>query len=58
MEQKSKRQRLRDLVHRQLSRIRNRGKPESEPEDPYAYVGAPRKPRPPQRGAARAEPLD
>jgi len=33
-------------------------KPEPEPEDPYAYVGAPRKPRPPRRGAAAAEPLD
>jgi hypothetical protein len=28
------------------------------PEDPYAYVGAPKKPRPPLRGAAVAEPLD
>jgi hypothetical protein len=27
----------------------------SEPEDPYAYVGAPRKPRPPLRGASAAE---
>ena len=33
-------------------------KPESEPEDPYAYVGAPTKPRRPQRSAAAAEPLD
>jgi hypothetical protein len=32
---------------------------ESEsPEDPYAYVGAPKKPRPPHRSAAAAEPLD
>lgn len=29
-----------------------------EPEDPYAYVGAPKKPRPPHRTAAAAEPLD
>lgn len=28
------------------------------PEDPYAYVGAPKKPRLPQRSAAAAEPLD
>jgi len=28
------------------------------PDDPYAMVGAPKKPRPPQRSAAAAEPLD
>ena len=28
------------------------------PEDPYAYVGAPKPPRPPRRSAAAAEPLD
>jgi hypothetical protein len=33
-------------------------KPEPEPEDPYAYVGAPKKPRPPRRGAAASAPLD
>ena len=33
-------------------------KPEPEPEDPYAYVGAPKKPRPPLRGDAAAAPLD
>jgi hypothetical protein len=33
-------------------------RPDPEPEDPYAYVGAPKKPRPPKRGAAAAEPLD
>jgi hypothetical protein len=28
------------------------------PDDPYAMVRAPKKPRPPQRSAAAAEPLD
>jgi hypothetical protein len=28
------------------------------PDDPYAMVGAPKKPRPPQRSAAAAEPLE
>jgi hypothetical protein len=28
--------------------------PPVTPEDPYAYVGAPKKPRPPLRGAAAA----
>jgi hypothetical protein len=28
------------------------------PDDPYAMVGAPKKPRLPQRSAAAAEPLD
>ena len=28
------------------------------PDDPYALVGAPKKPRPPQRHAAASEPLD
>ncbi len=31
--------------------------PES-PDDPYAMVGAPKKPRPPQRRAAASAPLD
>jgi hypothetical protein len=31
--------------------------PES-PDDPFALVGAPKKPRPPRRSAAAAEPLD
>lgn len=42
-----------------LRRIKRFIKPEQEPpEDPYAYVGAPKKPRPPTRSAAAAEPLD
>ena len=28
------------------------------PEDPYAYVGAPKKPRPPLRSASAAEPIE
>jgi hypothetical protein len=28
------------------------------PEDPYAYVGAPKKPRPPYRRASAAESLE
>jgi hypothetical protein len=31
---------------------------EEPPEDPYAYVGAPKRPRLPQRSASVAEPLD
>jgi hypothetical protein len=29
-----------------------------EPDAPYAMVGAPKKPRRPQRGASAAQPLD
>jgi hypothetical protein len=56
MEQDSERSRLEELMRQVLERIKKR--PEPEPEDPYAYVGAPKKPRPPQRGAAAAEPLE
>jgi len=46
---------LRDL----LARIRRFFRPEPElPDDPYALVGAPKKPRPPHRSAAAAEPLE
>ena len=47
--------RLRQFLRR-IKRFLKR--PEPEPEDPYAYVGAPKKPSPPQRSAAAAEPLD
>jgi alkanesulfonate monooxygenase SsuD/methylene tetrahydromethanopterin reductase-like flavin-dependent oxidoreductase (luciferase family) len=49
------RHRLRDI----LDRIRRlfRREPDS-PDDPYALVGAPKKPRPPYRRAAAAEPLE
>jgi hypothetical protein len=47
-------------LRRFLQRIkRYLTKPEPElPEDPYAYVGAPKKPRPPHRSSASAAPLD
>jgi hypothetical protein len=48
--------RAKQFLRRAMSRILRR--PESEPEDPYAYVGAPKNPRPPQRHAAAAEPLE
>jgi hypothetical protein len=46
---------LRELFRR-IKRIFRR-EPEM-PEDPYAYVGAPKKPRTPLRSASAAEPLD
>jgi hypothetical protein len=46
---------LRELFRR-VKRIFRR-EPE-QPEDPYAYVGAPKKPRTPLRSASAAEPLD
>jgi hypothetical protein len=47
---------LRDYadVMRRLLRILKR-EPLEPPEDPYAYVGAPKKPRLPQRSATAAE---
>jgi hypothetical protein len=46
---------LRDLLD---SVKRLLGKDPEPPEDPYAYVGAPKKPRPPHRSASAAEPLE
>ena len=46
---------VRDLLRR-IQRFFRR-EPD-HPEDPYALVGAPKKPRPPGRSAAAAEPLD
>jgi len=46
-----------NALRRYLQRILRFFKKEP-PEDPYAYVGAPKKPRPPHRSAAAAEPLD
>jgi hypothetical protein len=43
---------IRDLLQR-IRRMFRR-----EPDDPYAMVGAPKKPRLPRRSAAAAEPLD
>ena len=46
-----------DAAKAELRRLLKLRGPEP-PEDPYAYVGAPKKPRLPQRSAAVAEPLD
>jgi len=46
-------------IRETLARVKRFFKREPEsPGDPYAYVGAPRKPRLPQRSAAAQEPLD
>ena len=46
-------------VRRLLEKVKRflKRDPES-PDDPYAMVGAPKKPRPPQRHAAAFAPLD
>jgi hypothetical protein len=51
--------RRRRPVRNLLDRLRRlfRREPE-QPDDPYALVGAPKKPRLPGRSAAAAEPLD
>jgi hypothetical protein len=51
----SKGQRIRTWLEK-VKRFFKR-EPES-PDDPYAMVGAPKKPRLPHRSAAAAEPLD
>jgi len=49
----SRRQQLRAAIRAYIERIMRRGKSEPEqPEDPYAYVTAPKKPRPHQGSAA------
>ena len=45
---------VRNKVRKAWERLRRLFRPH-EPEDPYAYVTAPRKPRPPHRSAAAAE---
>ena len=45
-------------IRQMLDRIKRLFRRDSEPEDPYALVGAPKKPRPPYRRAAAAEELD
>jgi hypothetical protein len=52
MKRSSVGQLVRNAIRRML------GKAEEPPEDPYAYVGAPKKPRPPLRSAAAREPLE
>jgi hypothetical protein len=53
----SKHSRFRDFFRRLIGRLRQRARKEPEPPvDPYAYVTAPKKPRPLNRsGAAVAE---
>ena len=46
-----RRKRIADLARTLLNRLRRRGEPE-QPEDPYSYVTAPKKPRPHQGSAA------
>ena len=55
MKQRTLPGRVRAAMER-LKRIFRR-EPES-PDDPYAYVGAPKKPRLPRRSAAAQAPLD
>jgi hypothetical protein len=55
MNRRSARDRFQELW-RGIKRFLKRD-PET-PEDPYAFVGAPKRPRPPYRRAAAAEPLD
>ena len=55
MEPRSRQSRIRDFVEK-VKRFFKR-KPEW-PDDPYALVGAPKKPRPPHRSAAAAEQLE
>jgi hypothetical protein len=55
MKERSARKRTYELIQK-IRRFLKR-KPEP-PDDPYAYVGAPKKPRPPHRRAAAAEQLD
>jgi uncharacterized protein YjiS (DUF1127 family) len=52
------RQELKQMVRDYLERLlRRKGEPQ-EPEDPYSYVTAPKKPRPHQGSAAAADELD
>jgi hypothetical protein len=51
------RYRLNELLRR-LRRFSKREPEPGSPDDPYAMVGAPKKPRPPHRSAAAAEPLE
>jgi hypothetical protein len=54
-----KRRTSQSRIRAAIARLKRMFKREPEqPEDPYAYVGAPKKPRLPQRSAAVAEPLD
>jgi len=49
----------RDPMRRAWDRLKRLFQRSPEPPgDPYAYVGAPKKPRPSNRSAAAAEPLE
>ncbi len=45
-------------VLEKMKRLLKRNPEPELPGDPYAMVGAPKKPRPPHRSSAAAEPLD
>jgi hypothetical protein len=55
MRRRNLHRRVRDAMER-IKRLFRR-EPES-PDDPYAFVGAPKKPRPPHRSASAAAPLE
>jgi hypothetical protein len=55
MRPRSGQRHIRDILDR-IKRLFRR-EPDS-PDDPYALVGAPKKPRPPYRRAAAAAPLE
>ncbi len=55
MKDPSRRRPVHDIVEKLKRLFRREPQP---PEDPYAIVGAPKKPRPPHRSAAAAEPLE
>lgn len=47
-----------DAILKKLLRERGLSDPSEPPEDPYAYVGAPKKPKLPGRSAAAAVELE
>lgn len=51
---KAERSRIRKIIHNLMSLIKreSRKEPEPPPLDPFAYVTAPKKPRPSNRSAA------
>jgi alkanesulfonate monooxygenase SsuD/methylene tetrahydromethanopterin reductase-like flavin-dependent oxidoreductase (luciferase family) len=56
MKYRPPRRRLREVLDRARRYFKRDPEPDS-PDDPYAVVGAPKKPRPPLRSASAAEPL-
>jgi len=57
MKYQPRRRRLYEVLNR-FRRFFKREPDPGSPEDPYALVGAPKKPRPPHRSAAAAQPLE